>query len=321
MKIAKNTILLLLCLLGFLPVFSSAWAGANSSATAGAGASSKAIVHSNPVASAGALGQGGSAQLDQTLIFEGSKTKIPPQLPNSVTPNIPVPQIFGGLNAPTGVTGIPLIMKYLEKCQPVATRKYDLRDVFADGTSGKTEVTFSPHQNYYKYSDRSKDVEESKIDFLRSKRRYMCLGILTVMAKKDESGVTFTTIISDGRAYPVWNMEGFNNIHLISVKDAIAAALGASNSGSGFSVAPGLVAIASNALSGGALNLGYSGGNGGTYSDARIGTTFLVLSYDDDNVDPIVFDPEELSNAYPKRVHMQESGGNGKKAAAAGDLE
>jgi len=315
MKITKKAILSLLCLLGFLSVFSPAWADVNSGAAADAEAKAAAIVDNHPIISAGALGQGGSVFQD----FEASR--IPPTIPGPVVPGVPVPQIFGGLYAPTTVTGIPLIMKFLEKCEPVATRKYELKDEFAEGASSKTSITFSPHQNYYKYANKGREVDEVRSRFLNAKRRYMCLGVLTVMAKKDESGVPFTTILSDGRIYPLRNMKGFGEIHLVSVKDAIAAALGVGSSGSGFSVAPGLVAIASNALSGGALNLGYSGGNGGTYSAARLGTTFLVLSYDDDNVDPMLFDPKELEAAYPKKVQNQVSDGNGKKAAASGELD
>lgn len=325
-------------------VSSSNAVGAITNPTANSSANSSVVssptttssVDFKPTNTLSSLGAGGDAKSDVKIEQNFQASKIPPSTPLPVVPGVPVPQIFGGLNAPATVSGIPLILKYLDDCQPVATRKNKLQVKFSDGASEKTAISFMPNQDYqdkrevivtkqdqlqknwdgnpsYVSDSVVQPVETVRISFPTQAKKYTCLGILTVMAKKKESGVPFTAILSDAQIYPLENMTGYKNILLVSVRDAIATALGVGNSGSGISVAPGISALATNALTAGALSLGYSSGTGGTFSDSQIGTTFLVLSLAA-NSEGVVIDPAQIHGSYPH--HTQPSENNGKKYEA-----
>ena len=269
-------------------------------------------------------------QTQTNLTIQGGvPPKIPVGVPGAVVPQAPMPQIFGGLNQPTTVTGIPLILEYLDACKPVATRGNELEDVFAEGASGKTKIIFSPDQDYKNkrtvivtkqqvwggtVSDSAvQQVESVAAGFPEKAGRYTCLGVLTVVAKKGAHDVPFTTVLSDARIYPLRQMEGFKNVVLVSVKESIAAALGVTTAGSGFSVSPGLSAAAANVLTLGTLGAGYSNGSGGTYSAARIGDTFLVLSPATGS-DGVMIDPAQIRGVYHPTVSA--AGENGKKLEA-----
>ncbi len=193
-------------------------------------------------------------------------------------------------------------MNYMDQCKPVATRANDLRDIYDEGVSRNTQIVFSPNQGYY--DDRAKanqEVESVTTVFPMQAAKYACLGVITVMAKKDARGVPLTTIFADARVYALREMEGFKDIQLLSVKDAIATALGVTTAGNGFSVSPGITSAAVNVLTLGALSGGYSSGNGGTYSDASIGDTFLVLAPSADG-SGVTIDPSMIRAAYqPKQ--------------------
>ncbi len=241
--------------------------------------------------------------MSNNLTIQGSApTKIPVSVPGAIAPVVPSAQIFGGLNAPTTVAGIPLIMNYMDQCQPVATRANDLRDIYDEGVSRNTQIVFSPNQGYY--DDRgnvNQEVESVTTVFPKQAAKYSCLGVITVMAKKDARGVPLTTIFSDARVYALREMEGFKDIQLLSVKDAIATALGVTTAGNGFSVSPGITSAAVNVLTLGALSGGYSNANGGTYSDASIGDTFLVLAPSADG-SGVTIDPSLIQASYhPKQ--------------------
>lgn len=242
----------------------------------------------------------------------GDPTKIPVGVPGAVAPGIPSAQIFGGLNQPTTVTGIPLILEYLDRCAPVATRGNELRDEFAKGASGKTQIVFSPNQDY-KGKATSQKVETVRVSFPKKAGTYTCLGVITVMTKKGEPNVPFTTIISDARIYPLREMEGYEHVTLLSVRDAIAVAVGVTTAGSGFSVSPGITSAAVSLLSLGTLSGGYSNGSAGTYADAAPGDTFLVLS---PSADGVVVDPGQIRGSYRPVVQAAASD-NGKKMEAA----
>ncbi len=231
-----------------------------------------------------------------TIIQAGKPTRIPVGVPSAVTPSVAVPQLFGARGQTTEVRGVPLTLAYLNSCQPVATRKYPLLDVFATGISEKTRLVFSPNQEYYlkrkqvannadEYGgDNSnyattvfQQVETARVGFSRTSEKYTCLGIITVTVKKGKQA-PLSTILSDTRDYALQDMKGFRNVYFISVPEAIAAAGGVSTSGSGFSVSPGILSAATNLLTAGTLSAGYSNSGGNTGATSRLGATFFVLS-------------------------------------------
>ena len=348
-KLALTIIATLFAVPAFAGNVASSSAGANASAGAsasnnlnlnvsGGSGTSSASAQTGPVSVGQSVGavtvtpslQTGSVANRTSLTIQGGEPpKIPVGVPGTVVPQVPTAQIFGGLNAPATVTGIPLIMEYLNACQPVATRADPLEDIFAEGASGKTKIVFSPDQDYA--GKKSVIVTKEKVwggtvttsivqqvesvtaAFPQTAGKYTCLGVLTVMAKRNEHGVPFTTIVSDARIYPLKEMKGFKNVVLVSVKEAIAAALGTTTAGNGFSVSPGLSAAAANVLTLGTLSAGFSNGSGGTYSDANIGDTFLVLSPTTDS-DGVVIDPGQIQGSYHPTVSAGSE--NGKKLEA-----
>ena len=342
--------LLALAAIGTASADPTAVAGAiaGSTATAVAGASSGNNLNANlnggtASAQTGPVSQGqnvgvtvtpslqtGPVTNQTSLSIQGSKpATIPIGVPGSVVPQVPSAQIFGGLNQPTTVTGIPLVLEYLDACQPVATRGNELQDVFAEGASKRTRIVFSPDQDYTNKQSvitttrkgwggpitesEVQPIESVSATFPQKAGKYTCLGVLTVMAKKGEQGIPLTTILSDARIYPLREMSGFKNVLLVSVKEAIATALGVTTAGNGFSISPGITAAAANALTLGMLSGGYSNGSGGTYSDASIGDTFLVLSPTTDR-DGVMIDPAQIRGFYRPTVSADSE--NGKKLEA-----
>ncbi len=270
-----------------------AYAGNVASASSHAGASSYSGSFSNGNNLKSTLNSSltGGSFSNTTVIQAGKPTHIPVGVPNAVTAPVAVPQLFGARGQPTAVRGVPLTLSYLNSCQPVATRKHPLLDVFATGASEKTQIVFSPNQAYYsargkatkEYNNDNYNqptfqlVETARVGFSHVAGEYTCLGIVTVTAKKGQQ-IPLSTVLSDTRDYALKHMEGFQNVYFISVPEAIAAAGGVSTSGSGFSVSPGIISATTNLLSAGTLSAGYSNSGGNTAATARLGATFFVLS-------------------------------------------
>ncbi|MFZ2167677.1 MAG: hypothetical protein WAV50_02270 [Minisyncoccia bacterium] len=268
-----------------------------------------------------------TASPTMSVEIKGSEpTKIPVGVPGAIAPSVPSAQIFGGLDNPATVTGIPAVLEYLKVCKPIATRKNQLRDVFGKGASGKTQVVFSPHQDYTKKkvtasgsqnswfnSPAVQQVETAEVEFPDKKGTYTCLGVLTVMKKEGEQGVPFTTIASDAMGYALDQMEGFEHIKFVSVRESISAAREAITKGNGLALSSGVTSAALNALTLGTLSGGYSNGSGTTYPDANIGDTFLVLSPSTDGAG-VVIDPDHIRGSY--RTVVQSVSEEGKKLEA-----
>ena len=227
-----------------------------------------------------------------TTNINSGETKIPPMVSPGPTPSMPnTAQIFSQLNAPASVTGIPLIQKYLDECQPVATREHELADEYSTGASGRTQVVWSPNQAYYNTAKADQSSETVKL--LRQRGKYHCLGVLTVSAQKPET--VFTTVVADARIYPLRTLKGHKHVVLLSLNEAAATALGVTTNGRGLSLGSGILGLASNMLTGGHAGIGYTGGSGDTYADAKIGDTFLVLEPDPNGME---IDPGAFSRAY-----------------------
>ncbi len=233
-----------------------------------------------------------------TQHFAGSK--IPAPLPIVSVPGVPVPQIFGRLNAPTNMKGIPLTEWFETACDTTATRAHPLKDerfekkyVFGGrlDVSGDTTVTFSPSQKYfwaqqyppYKVGHIPPFIHPIPVQSVNiitpeqaQARKYVCLGLLTVVSNK--KGLGFSGIISDARVAPLGYMEGYKKISLVLVPTAVAAAVGVQTEGKSFSIIPTFVKMASSALTGGGAGASISGGEGATYAAARIGAVFVVFS-------------------------------------------
>ncbi len=226
-------------------------------------------------------------------------SKIPAQLPIVSAPGVPVPQIFSRLNAPTNMKSVPLVEWEETTCDTTATREYPLKDmVFKNHyllggkleLSGNTTVVFSPTHIYFwlkkipPYKGEMPmfihPVKVKSVSIITAQEarahKYLCLGLLTVVSKKD--GLGLAGVISDARVAPLGYMEGWRNIKLVLIPSAVAAATGVRTAGKSFSIIPTFVKMASSALSGGGAGASISGGEGATYASARIGATFLVFA-------------------------------------------
>ncbi len=268
--------------------------GGNASAKGGQATSS---LTATQTAQGGQGGQGvGSVSVKQNF----AASKIPMQVPTVMAPAVPSPPIFGGLNAPTEVKGIPLTEWFVANCDTTATREHPLKDehfhhqkyLFGGGMSisGDTDITFSPTQGYYfarQYPHYKGEIPYNAhpvlVDSVRIRtpqqvrgHKYKCLGLLQVRATKKD--LPFSSVIADARIFPLGYMEGRKKVTLVLVPSAVAAALGVRTAGSSFSLVPSFVKMASSALTGGAAGASISGGEGATYASSQIGATFLVLS-------------------------------------------
>ena len=265
--------------------------------------------------------------LQNNLSISSAAAKIPLGTPNAILPSIPTAQIFGDLSQrPAIVRGIPLILESLRQCNAVATKKYPLEDVFDAGKSGKTEVVFSPNQNYASKSSSSSSasasgasdwsanpanlsantpsatstsgasVRTAQVLFPTAAGAYDCLGTMTVSAKSG-SRAPFTTVVSDARIYALDKMSGFPDIYLVSVPEAIAAAESLNTAGSGMGVSPGIVGSAANMLTGGMISAGIGSGKSNAAAGAEIGCTFFVLARAG-NGPEVIIDPNKVSAQY-----------------------
>ena len=265
--------------------------------------------------------------LQNNLSISSEAAKIPLGTPNAILPSIPTAQIFGDLSQrPAIVRGIPLILESLRQCNAVATKKYPLEDVFDAGKSGKTEVVFSPNQNYASKSSSSSSasasgasdwsanpanlsantpsatstsgasVRTAQVLFPTAAGAYDCLGTMTVSAKSG-SRAPFTTVVSDARIYALDKMSGFPDIYLVSVPEAIAAAESLNTAGSGMGVSPGIVGSAANMLTGGMISAGIGSGKSNAAAGAEIGCTFFVLARAG-NGPEVIIDPNKVSAQY-----------------------
>ncbi len=309
-----------------LPMQASAGtASANVSANTQAAAQAQGNVLG---ASLGATGVG-AVKVQTGGMTINSESKIPLGTPNAILPSIPTAQIFGDLSQrPAIVRGIPLILESLRQCNAVATEKYPLEDVFDAGKSGKTEVVFSPNQNYASKSSSSSSssssassasdwsanpanlsantspvtstsgtsVRTAQVLFPTAAGAYDCLGTMTVSAKSG-SRAPFTTVVSDARIYALTKMSGFPDIYLVSVPEAIAAAESLNTAGSGMGVSPGIVGSAANMLTGGMISAGIGSGKSNAAAGAEIGCTFFVLARAG-NGPEVIIDPNKVSAQY-----------------------
>jgi len=251
----------------------------------------------NAGANAGALSNSGASSNGNRVIMNGGTTRIPLNVPQAVAPQVPVTPFFGSMSRlPAVAVGIPADVLFLNSCNTTATRKHPLKDVFATGGSRKTMVVWSPSRDYfirrtmkihgdkvlasqYKHYSYRKGIptETVRASFPDKSGKYECLGLITVQAKEGNQ-IPLSTVASDGRIYALQHLYGYEHINLISVRSLIAASNGVKSAGSGLSIAPGLVAMASSALTAGALSAGYTNGGANTHTSVQLGTTFFVVS-------------------------------------------
>ena len=276
--------------------------GGRSSATGGHGGnstSSSAGGHGGRSSATG--GHGGQGVGSVTLRQHFAASRIPLQAPTVFAPSVPTPEIFGGLNAPTSVKGIPITELYERECNTTATRAHTLKDehfhrqkyLFGGefSISGNTDITFSPAQGYYwaqKYPNYkggvvppiTNPVETESVSIITPAEarthKYVCLGLLTVVAT--EKGLPLSSVISDARVFPLGYMEGHRKVALVLLPSTVAAALGVQTSGKSFSLVPSIVHAAATVLTTGGAGASVSAAEGATYAAAKLGMTLLVLA-------------------------------------------
>lgn len=283
----KKFVVVLLMMFCAMPAF------ADSSANANASAGATSVVNNAPTVTStlgsASVSQNGDMSVSvagTSITFEGSKApNIPPPAAYLPQATGSVPQIFGPLNETVNEAGIELTLFYNNVCPSKMIRGYDLKDKSYSGVSQKTEITFSPHLNYAK-NEKELSLSKSKGNrwenqvneveaVFGAKGNYKCLGVMTITADNSKARkVPFSTILSDAKAFPIREMDGFPKIVLISPLATIVATKGVGNQGGGLGLGAGASQFFDPIL--GTLGASAGTSSGISFPESKLGLTFIV---------------------------------------------
>ncbi len=266
-----------------------------------------------------------TSSLKQT--FEGSHTSIPAPMPSVITPAIPSSEIFGPSGMPTVVAGIQMSEWYASYCKPVATREHRLVAIHLSGESGKTEITFVPHQDYFMTGSvnssvdttweykkiRTKkgyvkkvvwntqtmsDISVDRVSALPGMGSYVPLGVVTIQVTDKDGGVPLSVVRSDLRSFAFDHLKGWSKVYTLTTGGAVGAVATRSSGGIGFSLLGQGVNYALNGATGGLLGGGVSLGSGSAGADARVGSTYVLFAPANGSADTVFIRPYTLDRAY-----------------------
>lgn len=213
----------------------------------------------------------GDVSPNQTVNIENPKpiTGIPLINP----PSSPETQLYF-LTANAVEKGVDLTLFYNETCKPINSKNLPLKS--REEKIKKIQIIFTPHQDYLKEELKGSGKPEVKEVIMElPEEKVKCLGILNVESVAKKHNIPLSQINAESGNYITSNLNGFEKVYLIDMKDAIAASRGVKNAGMGLSFAPGQSWLMGQAT--GAIGGGLSYGSGNAQGVTQLGTTFIVL--------------------------------------------
>lgn len=208
-----------------------------------------------------------------------------PPAPGVIVPNSAAPTLFNQYGLPANAKGMDLALRFMRACPSTYVKGVELREVREKGDSGLTNLIFTPHSNYVKYSNKG-DVHMSQVVEIPDNAkvgeyRYLCLGLIQSEAlAKNASDVPIQTVIGDAVRFSGDELRGFNKINLVLIpKEALSVNMGINADGKGFGVSPGASGMINAMLA--TLTGGFSMSSGYTFPAAQLGGTFIVVAEGD----------------------------------------
>ncbi len=303
-------------------------------------------------------GQGIAAGGSSTVVtevnqnFESSRN---PGSPDGIAPLVSSPALFrppeGTL--PGTAASILASMAYIDTCG-ISLGGTPTKEVRSNGSSGNTEVTFLPHQNYLdrqkqphpsmvaketeKKSDKDKAKQKKKkytppavdivaIKFPKQAVKGECLGMLSVQSREKRADETyFFTLLNDAMGFAKNKLRGSANIDLLCGYRTIATSVGVANGGIAGSISPGLSNLTSANLFQGLL-AGITGSSARTFPHSQLGMTCIVTGKGTDSIDismlnrgGMKYDPAAIGDAIDRQeqqaIERSQNGNRVKEKAA-----
>lgn len=202
------------------------------------------------------------------------------------------------LSATTAEKGIAMTLLYEELCKPVSSLKFPIKS--REETMGnKVWMMFTPHQDYLS-RETALEKKGAVVDEVVAEHAFpqvptRCLGILTAESASKKVNVPLSEIRAASMEYIHTRLVGFTRVHIVDMRQAIAAGRGVTSSGGGFSLLPGASSLFGETTA--VLGAGGAYNKGSTYNLARLGTTFIVLG--EDSSGTIIEPPRKIAEVMP----------------------
>lgn len=223
---------------------------------------------------------GNVSNAGNSSVVINSPKPLPPA-PGVVVPGATPPPLFEQRGLPANAK-VELALRFMRACPSTYMKGVELREVREKGSSGLTNMIFTPHSNYVKYSNKG-DVQISQVveipDHAKvGEHRYLCLGLIQSEAlAKEASMVPIQTIVNDAVRFSGNELKGFTKINLVFIpKEALSVNMGLNADGKGFGISPGASGMIGALL--GTLAGGFTTNSGYTFPAAQLGGTFIVVA-------------------------------------------
>lgn len=253
--------------------------GVNNSGNSSSNSSTSSTAQGGKVDNVGNVSNAGNS----SVVINNPKP-LPPA-PGVVVPNASAPTLFEQHGLPANAKAVNLVLNFMRACPSTYVKGVELREVREKGSSGLTNLIFTPHSNYAKYGNKG-DVHMSQVVEIPTnakvgEHRYLCLGLIQSEAlAKNASEVPPQTIVNDAVQFAGDELKGFNKINLVFIpKEALSVNMGLNAAGNGLGISPGASGMWGSVLA--TLVGGFTTNSGYTFPAAQLGGTFIVVAEGD----------------------------------------
>lgn len=240
-------------------------------------------------AAAKAISGGGSAEISQSFTTKPTEIPVPQVNPYAAPAGSPALfQLFA--NSPT-LAGIPPTLLFEALCGPTVLTAGNAGVVIeGPGKSGSTNVQFAARPESVRSGDTTVTSVSSGIP---DGAEVVCGGVMQIDATKGNTSMGI--VLNDARTFPLGKFQGHRHAYVVTVPEALAAAVGVNTEGDGYSLG------ASGSGSGNPLSflLGLFGSKSGISGVTKpvfyAGTTMYVFfAKESPNEKTVVFNPQKI---------------------------